>query len=102
MAIVDEDVERYATEHTSPRSDELSSVASETEREQPDAQMMVGRLEGTFLEMLVHATRAERVLEIGTFTGYSALSMATALAPGGRITSLEVDPEHAAIARRNI
>ena len=55
--------------------------------------MMVGRQEGRFLEMLVFATQAHQsVLEIGTFTGYSAIAMAAGLAKGGRIISLEVDP----------
>ncbi len=49
--------------------------------------MMVGRLEGRFLEMLVFALGARSVLEIGTFSGYSALAMAAGLAPGGRITT---------------
>jgi caffeoyl-CoA O-methyltransferase len=64
--------------------------------------MMVGRLEGAFLEMLVHAVQARLVLEIGSFTGYSAISMAAALPEGGRIITCEVDPEHAEHARANI
>ncbi|HLX89610.1 MAG TPA: class I SAM-dependent methyltransferase, partial [Acidimicrobiales bacterium] len=64
--------------------------------------MMVGTVEGRFLEMLVFALGARRVLEIGTFSGYSSLAMAAGLAPGGRITTCELDPVHAAEARRNI
>ena len=64
--------------------------------------MMVGRLEGRFLEMLTFALSATSVLEIGTFGGYSALAMAAGLAPGGRITTCEISPEHAAFARRHI
>jgi caffeoyl-CoA O-methyltransferase len=63
--------------------------------------MMVGPLEGRFLEMLVHLSGARRVLEIGTFTGYSALSMAPALPPDGRIVTCEVDADTAAAARRH-
>ena len=63
--------------------------------------MMVGLLEGRFLETLVWLSGARRILEIGSFTGYSALSMAAALPPGGTITTCEVDPERAAIARRH-
>ena len=64
--------------------------------------MMVGRLEGRYLEMLTFALGARSVLEIGTFGGYSALSMAAGLAPGGRITSCEISPVHAEFARRHI
>ena len=64
--------------------------------------MMVGALEGRFLEMLVYALRPAWVLEIGTFSGYSSLSMAAGLAPGGRITTCELSPVHAAAARAHI
>ena len=64
--------------------------------------MMVGRLEGRYLEMLTFALSATSVLEIGTFGGYSALSMAAGLAPGGRIVTCEISPVHAAFARRHI
>ena len=63
--------------------------------------MMVGHLEGRFLETLVWLSGARRILEIGCFTGYSALSMAAALPPDGTITTCEVDPERAAMARRH-
>ena len=63
---------------------------------------MVGRQEGRFLEMLVFVAQATRVLEIGTFTGYSSIAMAAGLPEGGSIISLEVDPHHATIARGNI
>jgi len=63
---------------------------------------MVGALEGRFLEMLVYALRPQWVLEIGTFSGYSSLSMAAGLPDGGRITSCELSPVHAAAARAHI
>jgi caffeoyl-CoA O-methyltransferase len=78
------------------------AVAEETRATLTAPQMMVGALEGRFLEMLVYALRPQWVLEIGTFSGYSALSMAGALPPGGRITSCELNPEHAAVARAHI
>jgi caffeoyl-CoA O-methyltransferase len=64
--------------------------------------MMVGRQEGRFLELLVFAAQATRVLEIGTFTGYSSIAMAAGLGNGGAIISLEVDAHHALTARGNI
>ena len=62
--------------------------------------MMVGEVEGRFLEFLVRATGARRVLELGTFTGYSSISMARGLPEGGRIISCDVNEETTAIARR--
>ena len=62
--------------------------------------MMVGRIEGQFLARLVRLSGAKRILELGTFTGYSSISMASALPPDGRIITCDVDPEATAIARR--
>ena len=64
--------------------------------------MLTGTIEGRFLEFLVYATRARRILEIGTYSGYSALSMAAPLPPGGHIDTCEVEPRHADVARRYI
>jgi caffeoyl-CoA O-methyltransferase len=102
MNIVLSEVEEYATEHSSPVSEHLAAVAERTRAEHADSSMMVGRLEGAFLEMLVHLAAPRLILEIGTFTGYSAITMAAALPDGGRIITCEVDPEHAAHARSNI
>lgn len=101
MGVVDEKVEAYAAVHTSPESPLLAEVAASTRASQESHGMMVGVLEGRFLETLVWLSGARRVLEIGCFTGYSALSMAAALPPGGSITTCELDPERAAIARRH-
>jgi caffeoyl-CoA O-methyltransferase len=99
--ITDPRVEQYATEHSSQEPPYLAALAQETrERFAPVQQMMVGRLEGRFLKMLVAAAQPRRVLEIGTFTGYSALSMAEALPADGRIITCELDAERAAFARR--
>jgi caffeoyl-CoA O-methyltransferase len=98
--IVDPDVEGYAEAHTTPPPAHLLDVAARTrDAEGWLSQMMVGALEGRFLEFLVFLTRARRVLEIGTFTGYSALSMAEALPADGRIITCEFDPNRADMAR---
>jgi caffeoyl-CoA O-methyltransferase len=101
-AIVDPAIEEYATEHSAEEPVHLQEIARATRAASDDAQMMVGRLEGRLLRTLVHLAQATRVLEIGTFTGYSALSMAEALPADGRIVSCELDPERAAMARRHI
>jgi len=100
--VVDPAIERYATDHTTPEPELLVTLAAETQESVADPQMMVGALEGRFLQTLVHVMRPSRVLEIGMFTGYSALSMAAALPPDGRIITCDVDPVVEAVARRHI
>jgi hypothetical protein len=94
--IVRPKIERYAEEHTSPPSPLLAEVAAATASAMDRPEMMVGVLEGALLAML----RPQRILEIGTFTGYSALSMAEAMPAGCRIVTLEADARPAAFARR--
>jgi predicted O-methyltransferase YrrM len=98
--IVQEEVEQYAAEHTTPVDPLFDRLADET-REKSDApQMMVGLLEGRFLEFLVRLKGAKNVLELGTFTGWSSISMAKGLPPGGRITTCDVEEETTEIAKR--
>jgi caffeoyl-CoA O-methyltransferase len=98
--IVDPDVEAYAEAHTEPPGEVLERLAEETRAKTTAPQMMVGPLEGRFLAFLVRALRARRVLEVGTFTGYSSICMASALPSGGRIVTLDVNEETTEIARR--
>jgi caffeoyl-CoA O-methyltransferase len=100
--IVDEQVERYAEEHTTALGELFERLAEETRAKTSAPQMMVGRIEGQFLARLVRLSGARRILEFGTFTGYSSISMASALPPDGRIITCDVDPEVTAIARRYI
>jgi caffeoyl-CoA O-methyltransferase len=99
---VDPAVVAYAEEHSTTPPAHLAAVDEATRRDHPMWGMMVGRQEGRFLEVLVFATGATTVVEIGAFTGYSALSMAAGLPEGGRIVTLDVDPDHVALARANI
>jgi len=100
--VVPPEIEAYAAAHTTPEHPSLADVAAETRSTEDAHGMMVGLLEGRFLETLVWLSGARRILEIGTFTGYSALSMAAALPPGGTIVTCEVDPDRAATARRHV
>ena len=100
--IVDHAVEAYAESHTTPPAPHLVEVDRETRANLSSPQMMVGAIEGRFLELLVYALRPRRVLEIGTFSGYSSLAMAAGLGPEGRITTCEISPVHAEAARRHI
>jgi caffeoyl-CoA O-methyltransferase len=98
--IVNEDVERYAHEHSTPDPEFFRRLEEETRATTTLPQMMVGPLEGQFLGWLVWLSGARSVLEIGTFTGYSSISMALNLPDGGRIVSLDVNEETTAVARR--
>src|SRR5688572_24044369 len=79
----------------------LERVRQETAT-MPRAGMQVAPEQGALLELLARLVGASRVLEVGTFTGYSAICLARGLRPGGELLCLEVDEEYAAIARRNL
>ena len=98
--IVEPAVEAYAEEHSSPQAELFQRLAAETHEKTTAPQMMVGLLEGRFLATLVRSLRAQRILELGTFTGYSSISMAEALPPEGRLITCDVNEETTAIARR--
>jgi caffeoyl-CoA O-methyltransferase len=100
--VIDPEVSAYAEAHTTPVADFMTRLAQETHATLRFPQMLTGVVEGRFLEMLVFATGARRVLELGTYSGYSALSMAHALPPDGRIISCEYSDEHADFAQRHI
>jgi caffeoyl-CoA O-methyltransferase len=97
---IPDEVEAYAERYTSARADVFDRLGAETEETQEAPQMMVGVIEGAFLSFLVGMTQATRVLEVGTFTGWSAIAMARALPPDGRLVSCDIDEETTAVARR--
>jgi caffeoyl-CoA O-methyltransferase len=101
-ALVPDEIDRYAEEQTTPPPALLRELADETRATLRSPQMLTGTVEGRFLELLVWSTGARRVLELGTYSGYSALSMAAGLPEGGRIDTCEVDERHAEVARRYI
>src|SRR5215207_4473515 len=97
--IVDPKIEEYAEAHTTPDGELFERLAEETRAKTTAPQMMVGRIEGRFLAMLVALSGGRRILEIGTFTGYSSISMASALPPDGRLITCDVDATTTEIAR---
>ena len=100
MSFIEPSVEAYAEEHSTPDGELFARLAAETREKTTLPQMMVGLLEGQFLGVLVRSTGAKRILEIGTFTGYSSISMALALPSDGRVITCDVNEETTAIARR--
>ena len=100
MPYVAEEIEAYAERFTTAKADLFDRLAEETRANQSAPQMMVGHVEGAFLSFLVSMTRATRVVEVGTFTGWSSIAMAGALPPGGSIVSCDINEETTAVARR--
>ena len=98
--LVAPDIEAYAEAHSIPESDVCRQLREETRRSVPLPQMVVGPLEGAFLKMMTSVVGAKRVLEIGTFTGYSALCFAEALPVDGTVLTCDVDADTTALAKR--
>ena len=99
LSFVPEEIERYCETHTSPEPPVFAALAKETRAKTDMPQMQVGHVQGTFLKCLVRATGARKVVEIGTFTGYSSLMMAEGLPDDGELITLDIDPQATAIAR---
>ena len=100
MSFIAEEIERYAVDHSTADPDFFRRLEEETREISDWPGMMVGPLEGQFLGWLIRLSGARQVLEIGTFTGYSSISMARELPDTGRIVSLDVNEETTAVARR--
>jgi caffeoyl-CoA O-methyltransferase len=98
--VASDEIRAYAEAHTTPPPELLQRLTEETRETLRSPQMLTGIVEGRLLEFLVFALRPQRVLELGTYSGYSSLSMAAELPPGGHIDTCEVDETHAAVARR--
>jgi caffeoyl-CoA O-methyltransferase len=99
LTLVSEPIEEYAAKHADPVSPLLDELRVETHAKMKYPQMQVGRIEGALLRMIVRLIGAKRVLEIGMFTGYSALCMAEGLPEGGSLVTCDIDPVAEAIAK---
>jgi len=86
-------IEKYADQHTSPEIQVLASLARATHLRTHQPQMLSGHLQGAFLQMISHMIKPARILEIGTFTGYSAICLAQGLRPGGKLITIDCNPE---------
>jgi caffeoyl-CoA O-methyltransferase len=100
VKVLPEGVEEYCERHTTALTELHERLLSETEEKTTTANFLVGELEGAFLKMLVRMTQAKSILEVGMFTGYSALCFAEALPADGRIITCELDPRAIEIASR--
>ncbi len=97
--LVSEQIEEYAAGQTTPVADLMNELREVTYARMELPQMQVGILEGTFLQLLVRLSGARRGLEIGMFTGYSALMMAAGLPEDGQLITCDVDPTAEEVAR---
>jgi caffeoyl-CoA O-methyltransferase len=98
---IQDEIEAYAERYTDAGRTELfDRLGEETRATTTAPQMMVGNVEGAFLSFLVSMTNAKRVLEVGTFTGWSSIAMAGALPPDGSLVTCDVNEETTAVARR--
>lgn len=101
MDIVNPALSDYLTTHCTPADEVLRDLAEETHRLLPkNAGMQISQDEGAFLTLLVKLTGARLAVEVGTFTGYSSISIARGLAEGGRLIACDVSEEWTSIARR--
>jgi caffeoyl-CoA O-methyltransferase len=101
MDMIDPLAQAYAQRYSSAPGALLQEIAVYTEEHHPEAQMLSGPLQGKFLEMVSMLLRPRRILEIGTFMGYSALCLAAGLAEGGRLHTIELREEDADLAAEN-
>ena len=95
-------LEEYISDHSSPENDVLSSIARHTYVHILNAHMLSGHVQGRVLSMISHMIRPKRILELGTFTGYSALCLAEGLAEDGKLITIERNDELEETIRRNL
>jgi caffeoyl-CoA O-methyltransferase len=96
----DPQLEEYCQKHTSAEPGVLLALKKETHQKADAPQMLSGKLEGRFLKMLAQLIDAKKILEVGMFTGYSALSFAEAIPDGGKVVTCEVNLDSALIAKK--
>ncbi|MFL5861459.1 MAG: O-methyltransferase [Solirubrobacteraceae bacterium] len=101
-ALISEAAEEFAAAYTTPFDGALAAAWKWTDANTSWPGMMAGVPEARLLEALIVVSGARSVLELGTFTGVGALAMAAAMPEGGRVVTLEHDPDNAAVARRHI
>jgi caffeoyl-CoA O-methyltransferase len=93
MEIINSEVQRYAEDHTTAESPLLARISRDTHAKVLQPNMLSGHLQGRLLSMISHMIRPRVVLEIGTFTGYSAICLAEGLAAEGRLITIDVNEE---------
>ncbi len=101
VPITDPKIDQYSEEHTTPESNEIGKLIESSDEQLQYIDMLSGRVVGQLLKMLIKISGARRVLEIGTFTGYSAITMAEALPEDGEVITLEMNLKYQEIAQKH-
>lgn len=91
--MISEQIEEYIQQHTTPENDVMRSINRTTHLKTYYPNMLSGQVQGKFLEMISRMIRPKNVLEIGTFTGYSAIAFAHGLAKGGKVYTIDINEE---------
>jgi caffeoyl-CoA O-methyltransferase len=102
MDFLDPKIEQYATDHSAPESPVLAALNRETYAKVLVPRMLSGHLQGRVLSMLAQIKQPKRILEIGTYTGYSAICLAEGLAPGGLLHTIDINEELEEMVNRYI
>lgn len=93
MEFLPDDIADYIEAHTSQESDLLKKINRETHAKVMMPRMLSGQLQGRYLSMISHLLKPKNILEIGTYTGYSAICLAEGLAEDGKLTTLDINEE---------
>jgi caffeoyl-CoA O-methyltransferase len=97
--MIDEKIQHYAEQHTTAESELLTELLQKTYSERDDKSMLSGFYQGRLLAMLSKMLQPKRILEIGTYMGYSALCLAEGLGEDGKIITLDIQPETNVVAK---
>lgn len=100
MELIPAAVEAFADKYTSPESELLYKLNRETHLKISQPHMLSGHVQGQFLRMVSHMVRPERILELGTFTGYSAICLAAGLPENGILHTVDINEELEAFCRQ--
>lgn len=100
MQFLPEAIEKYAEQHTKDETPILKELVRETWQKVVNPRMLSGHLQGRFLSFVSHMMRPEKILEIGTYTGYSAICLAEGLLPNGELITIDINDELAPIQEK--
>lgn len=99
MSFISSEIEEYCVAHSSKPSNVAQELMNHTRASVHGSNMLIGEMEGSVLKVLIKLGRVKRILELGTYTGYSALVMAEALPADGELITVDINPETTKLAR---